>query len=102
VDSRWGSRRPFEHLRGACLVELDLSAAALLVVADGLQKPEGSKGDDVGGVFGLVEGYPDVGLGAEIVYLVRLDGLDDPSQPARVAEVPVVELERASFSWRSL
>jgi hypothetical protein len=48
---------------------------------------------DVGGVDGHVEGHADVGLGAEVVDLVRLDLVHELGDVVGVAEVAVVELE---------
>ena len=61
-----------EHFRGPGLVDADLLAAGLDEVADGFVKAEGAGGDDVGGVFGLVEADADVGLGGEVVVFRRV------------------------------
>jgi hypothetical protein len=70
--------------------------------ADGLQHAQRPQGVDVGRVFRRLEGDLHVGLGGQIVDLVRLDLLDDADQVGRVGQVPVVQEKPATLLVRVL
>jgi hypothetical protein len=72
--------RGAEHFGRPGLIEADLLAGVLLVVADRLEQPQGAGGDRIGGVLGLIEADPDMRLRAEVVDLIGLDALNDVAQ----------------------
>ena len=59
----------------------------------GLQEADSAHARRVGGVLRFVEGNSDVGLGRQVVDLVRLDLREQRDEPGPVAQVAVVEEE---------
>ena len=76
-----------EHFRAGGLIELGLDPA----LQDGIQNPHRAGSGDIGGVFGHIETHPNVALCTQVINLVRLDGLQEPVEPGRVAQVPKVK-----------
>lgn len=74
---RLGRRSGSEHLRGSGLVVPNVrSAGGHDVGSDSFEEAERAGGHHIGGVIGDLEGDGDVGLGSEVVDLVRGDGVD--------------------------
>ena len=70
--------------------------------ADGLQQTQGADGIHVGGVLGGLETDRHVGLGTEVVHLVRLHFLEDAGQVGSVGQVAVVQNEVLLVDMRIL
>ena len=102
VERRGFLLRGFLHqaveFGGGCLVELGFLFQA--EEADGFEQAQRADGIYVGGVFRGFEADGDVGLGAEVVDLVRLYFLQDAGQVGGVGEIAVVELEARVFNVR--
>jgi hypothetical protein len=75
------------------LVETNGLADAFDGAAKGVEHAQGAEPDDVAGELRLIEADPDVGLCAEVVDFVGLNGFDDAAEAAAVAQVAVVEEE---------
>lgn len=73
------------------LVQPGLVARRLLIIADRLQQAQGPLSHHIGGVFGLIEGHADMGLSAEIVDLMRFDGVQQAAQARAVGEIAMVQ-----------
>lgn len=54
------------------------------------REPERPQGYYVRGVFRLLEGNLHVGLGAQVVYLVGLGIIQDPTQQSPVRQITIV------------
>ncbi|KAG1257178.1 hypothetical protein G6F65_016013 [Rhizopus arrhizus] len=88
------------QLRGGGLVEARLFLQ--LQDADGFQQAQSAQAVGVGGVFRLFERHPDVALRRQVVDLVRLNGLHDADQAARIGHVAVMQHEIARLVVRIL
>ena len=66
-------------------------ARRLLIIADRLQQAQGPLSHHIGGVFGLIEGHADMRLGAEIIDLMRFDGVQQAAQARAVGEIAMVQ-----------
>ena len=87
------------EFRGGCLVEACLLEAGL---ADCLEEPKGSQRANLGAVLRNVEADADVGLRAQIVYLVRLHIAKDLVERAGIVQVTVDEVQPLSLTVRVL
>ena len=73
------------------LVQPGLVAHRLLIIANRLQQAQGPLSHHIGGVFGLIEGHADMRLGAEIINLMRFDGVQQAAQARAVGEIAMVQ-----------
>ena len=78
-----GCERSSEHPAASGQIDFQLASPGLLAVAHCLEQTERSDGDHVRRVLWLVERSSYVALRAEVIDLIRPDGMNEASQSPR-------------------